>query len=79
MYHNIDVNGKSYLGSVLQADKVGFGLPHWRSLYHRGESLRLLRSKVEGSVTGDDDASILTALWLLDVEVRSFQPSVYTD
>jgi hypothetical protein len=50
-------------------DKTGFGQPHWRSLYHRGESLRLLRSKVEGSMTGDDDASILTALWLLDIEV----------
>ena len=56
MYHNIDMNG--------------FGQPHWRALYHRGESLRLLRSKVETSKAGDDDASILTALWLIDVEVR---------
>ena len=55
MYHNIDM--------------IGFGQPHWRALYHRGESLRLLRSKVEDSKAGDDDASILTALWLLDVEV----------
>ena len=54
MYHNIDT--------------IGFGQPHWRALYHRGESLRLLRSKVENSVASDDDASILTALWLLDVE-----------
>lgn len=56
VYYNIDVKG--------------FGSTHWTALYHRGESLKQLRLKVESARSAEDDAAILTALWLMDVEVR---------
>jgi hypothetical protein len=55
VYYNIDVNG--------------FGTIHWTALYHRGEALKQLRVKVEHETFADDDAAILTALWLMDVDV----------
>ncbi|OCT51537.1 hypothetical protein CLCR_08247 [Cladophialophora carrionii] len=54
VYYNIDVRG--------------FGNTHWTALYHRGEALKQLRLKVETAKTSDDDAAILTALWLMDVD-----------
>ncbi|KAK5557677.1 hypothetical protein LTR46_004705 [Exophiala xenobiotica] len=54
VYYNIDVNG--------------FGTIHWTALYHRGEALKQLRVKVEHETFADDDAAILTALWLMDVD-----------
>lgn len=56
VYYNIDVKG--------------FGSTHWTALYHRGESLKQLRLEVESARSAEDDAAILTALWLMDVEVR---------
>ncbi|KIX94468.1 uncharacterized protein Z520_09854 [Fonsecaea multimorphosa CBS 102226] len=55
VYYNIDVKG--------------FGNTHWTALYHRGEALKQLRHKVETAKNADDDAAILTALWLMDVDV----------
>lgn len=55
VYYNIDVKG--------------FGTTHWTALYHRGEALKQLRVKVEHGTFADDDAAILTALWLMDVDV----------
>ncbi|KIW95110.1 uncharacterized protein Z519_03694 [Cladophialophora bantiana CBS 173.52] len=55
VYYNIDVKG--------------FGNTHWTALYHRGEALKQLRHKVETAESADDDAAILTALWLMDVDV----------
>jgi hypothetical protein len=55
VYYNIDVQG--------------FGHTHWTALYHRGEALRHLRVKVETAKSADDDAAILTTLWLMDVDV----------
>jgi hypothetical protein len=55
VYYNIDVRG--------------FGKTHWTALYHRGEALKRLRQKVETAESSDDDAAILTALWLMDVDV----------
>ncbi|OAP60852.1 hypothetical protein AYL99_05854 [Fonsecaea erecta] len=55
VYYNIDVKG--------------FGNTHWTALYHRGEALKQLRYKVERGKNADDDAAILTALWLMDVDV----------
>lgn len=55
VYYNIDVKG--------------FGSTHWTALYHRGEALTQLRRKVETAQGSDDDAAILTALWLMDVDV----------
>ncbi|KAK6380757.1 hypothetical protein LTS17_004957 [Exophiala oligosperma] len=49
-------------------DMKGFGTTHWTALYHRGESLKQLRVKVENVQCADDDAAILTALWLMDVD-----------
>ncbi|OAL36924.1 hypothetical protein AYO20_03693 [Fonsecaea nubica] len=54
VYYNIDVKG--------------FGTTHWTALYHRGEALKQLRYKVETARNADDDAAILTALWLMDVD-----------
>ncbi|OAG43794.1 hypothetical protein AYO21_02021 [Fonsecaea monophora] len=54
VYYNIDVKG--------------FGTTHWTALYHRGEALKQLRYKVETARSADDDAAILTALWLMDVD-----------
>ncbi|EXJ58557.1 hypothetical protein A1O7_05984 [Cladophialophora yegresii CBS 114405] len=54
VYYNIDVRG--------------FGNTHWTALYHRGEALKQLRQKVETAKSSDDDAAILTALWLMDVD-----------
>lgn len=57
-------------------DMKGFGTTHWTALYHRGESLKQLRVKVENVQCADDDAAILTALWLMDVDVsRSMSSS----
>lgn len=50
-------------------DHRGFGEPHLISLYHRGKALKHLRRKVETQRTADDDAAILTVLWLMDVDV----------
>lgn len=50
-------------------DQRGFGQPHMTSLYHRGEGLKQLRRKFETARAADDDASILTVLWLMDVDV----------
>jgi len=50
-------------------DHRGFGQPHMISLYHRGEGLKQLRRKFETPRMADDDASILTVLWLMDVDV----------
>jgi hypothetical protein len=50
-------------------DDKGFGNTHWTALYHRGEALKQLRHKVEVAKNSDDDAAILTALWLMDVDV----------
>ncbi|KIW67087.1 hypothetical protein PV04_06360 [Phialophora macrospora] len=55
VYYNIDVRG--------------FGNTDWTALYHRGEALKRLRQKVETGESSDDDAAILTALWLMDVDV----------
>lgn len=55
VYYNIDIKG--------------FGNTHWTALYHRGEALKQLRLKVEAAKNADDDAAILTALWLMDVDV----------
>jgi hypothetical protein len=55
VYYNTDVNG--------------FGTIHWTALYHRGEALKQLRVKLEHETFADDDAAILTALWLMDVDV----------
>ena len=60
VYYNIDVKG--------------FGSTHWTALYHRGEALKQLRYKVESGRSADDDAAILTALWLMDVEVSAAKP-----
>jgi hypothetical protein len=57
VYYNIDVRG--------------FGKTHWTALYHRGEALKRLRQKVETAESSDDDAAILTALWLMDVDVST--------
>ena len=57
VYYNIDVKG--------------FGNTHWTALYHRGEALKQLRHKVEIAKSSDDDAAILTALWLMDVDVST--------
>lgn len=52
-------------------DNTGFGTTHWIALYHRGQSLKQLRAKVANVHCADDDAAILTALWLMDVDVES--------
>ncbi len=57
VYYNIDIKG--------------FGNTHWTALYHRGEALKQLRHKVETAKSSDDDAAILTALWLMDVDVSA--------
>jgi hypothetical protein len=51
-------------------DAKGFGNTHWTALYHRGEALNGLRHKVEVAKAADDDAAILAALWLMDVDVK---------
>jgi hypothetical protein len=56
VYYNIDLNG--------------FGPPNYTALYHRGEALKQLRMRVGTAETADDDTAILTALWLIDVDVR---------
>ena len=55
VYYNIDVKG--------------FGNTHWTALFHRGEALKQLRHKVEIGRSSDDNAAILTTLWLMDVDV----------
>lgn len=47
-------------------DGDGFGNPHWRALYHRGEAMKLLREKME--LRRDADYAIFTAVMLLSVE-----------
>ncbi|KAK4940651.1 hypothetical protein LTR10_019281 [Elasticomyces elasticus] len=64
VYYNIDVKG--------------FGSTHWTALYHRGESLKQLRYKVESGRSADDDAAILTALWLMDVEASHGDLQAYS-
>ncbi|EXJ86060.1 hypothetical protein A1O1_06429 [Capronia coronata CBS 617.96] len=63
VYHNIDIKG--------------FGNTHWTALYHRGEALKQLRMKVETAQCADDDAAILTALWLMDVDAAHGDLNAY--
>ncbi|KAJ9607723.1 hypothetical protein H2200_007801 [Cladophialophora chaetospira] len=50
-------------------DVKGFGSSNLTALYHRGEALAQLRRKVETAKGSDDDAAILTTIWLMDVDV----------
>ncbi|KAK5465149.1 hypothetical protein LTS15_001712 [Exophiala xenobiotica] len=75
MWFNVALQNPEFFHALIALSQVyyhidikGFGTIHWTALYHRGEALKQLRVKVEHGTFADDDAAILTALWLMDVD-----------
>lgn len=46
----------------------GFHQPHWRTLYHRGETMKLLRQKIQSEASTSFDCAIFATSALLSVE-----------